>query len=211
MARIQSQSDITSHHAGNFFKPSVAEAMLYFLLSIILLVIYNSGDIIHHLGSNYIGSPEHLKTNFTTLSNGFSNSFSSALGGRLGQIILWSFVGALAYIALWLAKNILNSFENDVISAHYLHPSTYSRIGYWGSSFAIKLFLASMLLFSAGYLFVSIRAVLPAVALLAGSAAYNFHWLTSIGYLLFSITAVAVLLYIGTVLLKLTAHLWKLL
>src|SRR6266404_1007391 len=161
MAEIQSESQKNVHYAGSFFRPGGAEIILYFLISLILLVIYNSGDIIQRLGSNYLGSPQNLKSNFTTLSNGFSNSFSTALGGRLGQIMLWSFVGALAYMALWLAKNILNSFENDIISDHYLHPSSYSRIGYWGSSFSVKIFLAAMLLISAGYIFLVVRAVLP--------------------------------------------------
>jgi hypothetical protein len=211
MVEIESQSQVSSHRAGNFFRPSAAEIALYFLLSTMLLIIYNSGSIIQKLGSNYIGSPQHLKTSFSTLSSGFSNSFSTALGGRLGQIILWSFVGALAYIALWLSKNILNSFENDLISAHYLHPSTYSRVGYWGSSFSVKIFLAAMLLISAGFLFVAIRAVLPAVAALAGSAAYNFSWSTSPYYLAFSVIGVALVIYIGIVLLRLVSHLWKLL
>lgn len=211
MVEFQSESQAQSHRANNFFKPSGAEVALYFLLSVILLIVYNSGNILQKLGSNYIGSPQHLKTNFTTLSSGFSNSFSTALGGRLGQIILWSFVGALAYIALWLAKNVLNSFENDLISAHYLHPSTYSRVGYWGSSFSVKIFLAAMLLISAGFLFVVIRGVLPAVAALVGSAAYNFHWATSPFYITFSVIGVTLVIYIGGVLLRLVSHLWKLL
>src|SRR5436853_6222371 len=101
MAQIESESDKNIRQAGTFFRPSGAEVLLYFLIGMILLAVYNSGSIINRLGSNYIGDPQHLKTNFNTLSTGFSDSFSTALGGRLGQIILWSFVGALAYIALW--------------------------------------------------------------------------------------------------------------
>jgi len=211
MAQIESQSEVSSHQAGNFFRPAGAEVVLYFLISIILLVVLNSGNIIDKLGANYLGSPEKLKTNFTTLSVGFSQSFSTALGGRLGQIILWSFVGALSYIALWLAKNILNSFENDVISAHYLHPSSYSRVGYWGSAFAAKIFFAAMLLIFAGFLFVAITAVLPAVAALAGSAAYNFRASISPFYIAFAVAGVALVIYIAIVLLRLVSHLWKLL
>ncbi len=211
MVKIESESQSEIHVASNFFRPGAAEIALYFLLSIIILIIYNSGSIIQKLGSNYIGSPANLKTNFTTLSSGFSNSFSTALGGRLGQIILWSFVGALAYIGLWLAKNVLNSFENDIISTHYLHPSTYSRVGYWGSSFSVKIFLAAMLVISVGFLFVAVRAVLPSVAALAGSAAYNFTWSTSPYYLVFSVIGGALVIYIAIVLLRLVSHLWKLL
>ncbi|WP_410971936.1 hypothetical protein, partial [Salmonella sp. SAL4445] len=82
----------------------------------------------------YTNNAEGLKLDINILNSSFSNSFSSALGGRLGLIIVWSFVGALAYIGIWFLKNILNSFENDVIIDHYLHPTNYSRAGYWGSA-----------------------------------------------------------------------------
>lgn len=208
---IESQSDLASHHARNFFIPSLAEVLLYLLLSVILIVVLNSGNIIRRLSNNYIGQPEKLRANFDTLSTSFNNSFSLALGGRLGQIILWSFVGALVYIGIWLAKNVLNSFENDIISDHYLHPSSYSRLGYWGSSFSVKIFLAAMLLISLGYLFIAVTAVLPAVAALAASAAYHFQATTSPFYILFALAGVALTLYIAAVLLRLVSHLWKLL
>jgi hypothetical protein len=210
-AMIESQSDLAAHHARNFFIPSIAEVILYLLLGVILLVVFNTGDIIQRLSNNYIGSPDNLKAGFSTFSQGLSQSFSSALGGRLGQIILWSFVGALVYIGIWLAKNVLNSFENDIISDHYLHPSSYSRIGYWGSSFSVKIFLAALLIKSLGYLFLAVTAVLPAVGALAGSAAYNFTPATSPIYILFAIAGVALVIYIAMVLLRLVSHLWKLL
>jgi len=211
MARYKSESEIETHEARNFFLPDIAEVTLYLLLAIIAVVGLNAGNIINRLSSNYIGSPENLKANFTTLSDGFSHSFSSALGGRLGQMMLWAFVGALAYIGLWLAKNVLNSFENDVISDHYLHPSTYSRAGYWGSSFSVKIFLAAEVLIVLGYLFVAVRSILPSLAALAGSAAYNFSGSTSPLYILVAVLGSALAIYIGVVLLKLMSHLWKLL
>jgi len=211
MAQYESNSEITSHTIRNFFAPSVAEITLFLLLSIVLLVVFNAGSIIQRLSNNYIGSPEHLKTSFTTLGNGFSSSFSTALGGRLGQILLWSFIGALTYLGLWLAKNVLYSFENDVISDQYLHPSSYSRAGYWGSSLSLKVFLFALVLVLAGYVFVVVRAVLPAVAALAGSAADNFTWSKSPPYMLFCVLGTALVLYLGVLLFRLVAHLWKLL
>lgn len=180
-------------------------------LALIIIVVLNVGNIINRLSSNYIGSPENLKANFTTLAEGFSHSFGSALGGRLGQMLLWAFVGALAYIGLWLAKNILNSFENDLISDHYVHPSTYSRAGYWGSSFSVKIFLAAEVLILVGFVFIAVTSILPSLAALAGSAAYNFIWSASPLYMLVAVLGAALAIYIGMVLLKLLSHLWKLL
>jgi len=211
MAKFQSESEIESHKVSNFFVPSLVEAILYILISAVLILVLNSGDIIQRLSNNYIGSPQNLKANFTTLSSSFSHSFSTALGGRRINKKKRSFVGALAYIGLWLAKNILNSFENDLISDHYLHPSTYSRAGYWGSSFSVKIFLAAQVLITAGYFFALITSVLPSISALAGSAAYDFNWPNSPLYILFAVVGTAAAIYIGVVLLKLLSHLWKLL
>jgi hypothetical protein len=186
MLEIESQGEKSVHRANKFFKMSLPEGALYLLLSLILLIIYNISSVLHGLGSDYIGDPEKIQSGFSTLSTGFSNSFSTALGGRLGQILLWSFVGAL-------------------------HPSSYNRAEYWGSSLSVKLFFAAQLMISAAYAFVVLRAVLPSMAALAGSAAYHFHWATSPLYILFSIVSVALVLYIGVVLFRLVAHLWRLL
>lgn len=211
MANITTGSEAGRHEVRDFFLPGWAETFLYLLLSILLILIFNAGSIISRLSNNYVGSPEKLKANFSTLFSGFSNSFSSALGGRLGQIILWAFVGAVVYMAIWLARNLLNSFENDIISAHYLHPSSYNRAGSLGVSLTIKIFLLAELIITVAYLFVALTAALPAVAALAGSAAYNFVAATSPFYMLFALLGVALIIYIGSVLLRLLAHLWKLL
>ncbi|HVS79072.1 MAG TPA: hypothetical protein VHD84_02165 [Candidatus Saccharimonadales bacterium] len=210
MAPIESQSEVARHNVRGLLVPTWPGVVLYCLLSTVLIAILNSGSIINKLSNNYIGSPKNLKTNFSTLYDSFSNSFSSALGGRLGQILLWAFIGALVYIAIWFSRNVFSSFENDVIIYRYLHPSNYRRASYLESSITVKLFLAALALIFAGYLFVMITGVLPAVAALAGSAAYNYH-AASLLYILFSILGIALALYIGMLLLRLISRLWKLL
>ncbi|HET6864230.1 MAG TPA: hypothetical protein VFH37_03490 [Candidatus Saccharimonadales bacterium] len=211
MARIRTGSESSSHSVAAFFAPGWAGAILYLLLGMIIIIALNAGSIISRLSNNYISSPERLRANFTTLSSGFSNSFSSALGGRLGQIMLWAFVGAIVYMGLWLARNVLNSFENDIISAHYLHPSGYSSVQTWGSSLSIKLFLVAEGIITVAYFFIALTAALPAVAAMAGSAAYNFNAHSSPLYIILAVLSAALILYIGVVLLRLLAHLWKLL
>lgn len=207
---IKSNSEIASRPVEHFFIPSWAEASLYVLLSAIVLSALNSGSIIKTLSNSYISSPHALEANFSTLFDGFSKAFSGALGGRLGQILLWSFVGALAYILLWLAKNIINSFENDIISDHYLHPANYNRTGYWGSSLSVKVFLAAIVLISAVWILIAISAVLPSLAALAGSAIYKFHSVSVI-YIIFAVIGGAMVFYISMLLIRLVSHLWKLL
>src|SRR3954469_22765001 len=115
MAEIESQSELADSEVRNFFVPGIAEVILYLIIAMLLLALLNAGSIINTLTNNYIGNPQNLKANFSTFFDGFSNAFSSALGGRLGQILLWSVIGAIAYMGIWLARNVLNSFENDII------------------------------------------------------------------------------------------------
>jgi len=209
MAQIQSQNEKDMHNSSSVFIPSIAATVLYTLLGLILMMVYNSGSIMQRLSGDYIGSPEHLKTNFTTLSNNFSNSFSTALGGRLGQIIVWSFIGAVTYIGVWLIRSVLNSFENDVISDSYVHPSNYSRAGYWSSSLSVKIFLAALTLMAIGFTLVAVRSILPSISALAGSAVYNFSWPDSLFYLAFSVVAAWLVIYAFVTLLRLVSRLWK--
>lgn len=210
MADYKSNSQIASHKLRDFFAPSGAEVFLLVIISAVLLAALNAGNVIQKLSNNYIGSPDNLKANFSTFSHSFNDSFNTALGGRLGQILLWAFIGAIAYIGLWAIKNIFYSFENDIIADHYLHPSSYSRIGYWGSSFSVKIFFFALLLVSAAYVFVVVRAVLPAAAALAGSAVDKFQFSSSPFYIITALLGITVVLYIGKLLFKLTVHLWKL-
>ncbi|HEX5448041.1 MAG TPA: hypothetical protein VFW90_02460 [Candidatus Saccharimonadales bacterium] len=209
MSQIESQSDRVNRHRKSIFELNGPEAALYFLIGIILIVVYNTGTIIGSMDNGYLAAAQSLKANFSTLGNGFSTSFSLALGGRLGQILLWAFIGGLCYIALWLAKNILNSFENDIISAHYLHPSAYSQVGYWGSSMAGKIFLAAAALIVITYIYLFVNVAMPSISAFAASAAYNFNGKTSPFYILASLIAGTVLIYIGVLLLRILVRLWR--
>ena len=211
MAQIQSESEKQEHHFVNFFVPSVSEVLLYILLGGILLVIFNSRTLLNWLGTNYIGSPQNLNLNLNILNDSVSNSLSSSFGGRLGQIIVWSLIGAVAYIALWFLKNILNSFENDVIINHYLHPSNFNRAGYWGSAFASKIFFAALVILFLGYTYAALKLILPAASTLSASAVYHFEMPASILYISLCVLIAGAVIYVWVILMRLVSHLWKLL
>jgi len=212
MAKIESASQIEQEkNSRRLFAPTASEATLYTILGVISLAVLNSGSIISALKTNYIGSPEDLSLRLSILNDSISSSLSSAIGGRLGQIIVWSFIGAAAYIALWFVKNILNSFENDVIIDHYLHPSNFNRAGYWGSAFAGKMFFGVMVVFFLTFLFVGVKLILPAAATLSASALYHFRLPASILYVVLCVLIASVVIYTWVLLLRIIAHLWKML
>lgn len=211
MDAIQSESYIETHRARSFFIPSLADIILYLLVGALLLGSYNFKSILNWFGSNYLISGESIKPTIHVLNSNFSHSFSTAFGGRLGQVIFWSLVGAAAYIGLWFTKNLIYSFENDVIIDRYLHPSSYNRAGYWGSAFAGKMFFGAMVILLIGYLYVSLKVVMPAAALLARSATGHFRLPTDLLYLLLAVLISAFLVYAGWLMVRLVRRLWGLL
>jgi hypothetical protein len=211
MANIKSQSDRAAENSSSFFIPSAPAAVLYLLLASILLTIYSSGQILNLLGANYLNSQSALYVNFSTLTKGLNNSFSTAFGGRLGQIIVWSLVGAITYIGIWFVKNLINSFENDVIVDHYLHPQNFDRAGYWGSAFAGIVFFASVLIILLIYTFFILKVIMPGLSGLTNSSLTNFTLPKSVLFLLLCILISTFAIYLWTLVFKILTHLWKLL
>lgn len=209
MATIRSQSQNENTKAREFFVPSLAGSTLLLLLGAILLAAYNFSQIIHWVGINYLNSTDTLHVNIGVLTHGFAKSFDSTFGGRLGQIIVWSLVGALCYILIWFLKNILFSFENDIIVDHYLHPKNYSRAGYWGSALAGIIFFAAVTITLLAYTFLCLMAVLPGASALANSAINDFKIPDSLLYLIVAVLVPAMAIYIWTLLIKAVTHLWK--
>ena len=211
MAKIQSQSDRSAGKAKSFFIPTLAGSIIFLIFGALLLVAYNSSQLISWVGNNYLESADKLTLNINILNNGFSNSFSTAFNGRLGQIVVWSLVGALAYVGLWFLKNLLNSFENDVIIDHYLHPSSFNAAGYWGSTMAGKIFFAATAIILVTYTYLAVKVIMPAVAALTSSAINDFEVAKSLLYILICIAISAMVIYLWTLIAKTVIHLWKLL
>lgn len=210
MAKILSQSETTNSEFKNFFVPTFAGGILFFILGAALLLIYNLNQIINWVGTNYLDSKETLHLHIGVLSSSFGKSFDSAFGGRLGQIIVWSLVGALCYILIWFLKNVLNSFENDVIVDHYLHPKNYSRAGYWGSAFAGIIFFGVVLILTVSYTYLAVKAIMPGTSALANSALNDFRMPLSIFYVLLATGLATAVIYIETLLIRTLSRLWKL-
>jgi hypothetical protein len=211
MPTIQSQSQSTNSPVKDFFVPSFAGGIILFLLGALMLLIYSFNQIINWVGSNYLDAADTLHLNIGVFSNGVSKSFDNAFGGRLGQIIVWSIVGALCYILIWFVKNMFNSFENDVIIDHYLHPKSYSRAGYWGSTMAGIIFFGVILILLVAYTYIALKVIMPGVSALTSSSINDFRLPLSLLYLVMCVLASALLIYLWTRLAKVVAHTWKLL
>lgn len=211
MSKIESQNEQAADNLKNFFVPSFAAGILLFLLGTFLLLAYNTGQIINWVGSGYLESANQLNLSINVLNNGFTNSFNTALDGRLGQIIFWSLLGALLYIVLWFLRNFINSFENDVIVDHYLHPQNFNRSGYWGSAIAGKIFFTAIVVVLIAYTFLALKVIMPAVGALTSTSIYNFRLPASVFYIVLCVLIPTVVIYLWSLIVRVLSHLWKLL
>lgn len=211
MSDIESQSGMAGHRIRSFFIPSGLTSVLYILLGSILLVLFSFSNLLNLIGANYLGPAYKLSLNINILNNTISKSLGSAFGGRLGQIVVWSLVGAVTYLCLWFLKNLLNSFENDIIIDHYRHPENFSRAGYWGSAVSAKIFFGALVIILATYSYLVLKVVMPAAANLASSAVYNFRLPASLVYIVLCVLIPAAAIYVWMLIARLLSHLWKLL
>jgi hypothetical protein len=209
MARILSQNEMSQNALKDFFVPSFAGGFLICLLGGILLLTYTFSQILGWFGNDYLSSANKLNQSLGVFNKGLSNSFDSALGGRLGQVIVWSFVGALVYILIWFIKNMFNSVENDFIIDRYSHPQGYNRSKFFGLAIGELAFFIAMLIILIGFTFVGLKVIMPAAASLMSSAVNHFRVPNSVLYIALSVLVPVFAIYFWTIFARLMARLWE--
>jgi hypothetical protein len=209
MAQILSQSEMSSNTLKDFLVPSFAGGFLYFLVGLIMLLIYTFSQILGWFGNDYLDSADKLNQNIGVFSKGISTSFDTALGGRLGQILVWSLVGALSYILIWFIKNMFNSVENDIIIDRYTHPQNYNRQKFLGVALGELMFFIASLIVLAVYTFVWLKVILPAAASMLSSSINHFYLSSSVPYILMSALVPVIAVYFWAIFAKVLIRLWQ--
>lgn len=209
MAQILSQNEKSTNTLKDFFVPSFAAVFLYFLLGSILLLTYAYSRILGWFSNDYLESAGRLDQSLQVFGKGFGHSFDTALGGRLGQAIVWSLLGALVYILIWFVKNMLNSVENDFITDRYLHPKTYNRTKFLGVAIGELVFFLALLIVLAVYTFIGLKVVMPAAASLLSSSLSHFRFPISILYIVLSVVVPAIAVYVWVIVTQMLTRLWQ--
>jgi hypothetical protein len=209
MAQILSQNEKSTNTIKDFFVPSWAAGVLFFLLGLVMLLVYTFSQILGWFGNDYLNSANKLNQSIGVFNKGLSSSFDSALGGRLGQIVVWSLVGALSYILIWFIKNMFNSVENDIIIDRYSHPTGYNRKLFFGMALGELLFFFAMLIVLVVYSFTGLKVILPAAASLMSSSINHFHLSSSVPYITISVLIPIAAIYIWSILAKAFIRLWQ--
>jgi hypothetical protein len=209
MKQIYSQNEMAENTIKGFFVPSVAAWFLFFLLSGILLLIYTFSQILDWFGNDSLRSTETFNQSLQLFNSRFGSAFDSALGGRLGQVIIWSFVGALVYILIWFVKNMFNSVENDLIIDRYDHPKNYDRTKFFGVAIGELMLFMALLVVLAFYTYAGFNIIMPATAGMLSSSINKFLLPNSLLAILLSIVIPTLGIYAWSIIAKLMFRLWQ--
>jgi len=210
MNDIQSQSSSLNQRVYDFFVPSRTELGAYLLISIVLLLAYNAKTLVNILNDKFLAvSGASAGYDFGSLMDRFSGFFNTVTSGRLTQMLFWAFVGSTIYVIAWFAKNILVSLRNDLVADHFAHPSSYSRLTYWESAIAKKIFLGAIAIVFFTFVSVCLILVLPALAHLAFATLYDFQMPQTAIELAFAVVGTGSLIYLFVLLVKTASHTWK--
>jgi hypothetical protein len=189
---------------GKFLKPEPPQLILYFALSLLLLLAINIPHIWILLTSGGPGLSEIVGSNTGGLYKAwhvFSNS--NLLAG-----FFWGVLGCAIYLAIWFFRSLVTNIRNDLVVANYVHPVTYKEYLFWRSLILRKVFFGLSLVAMLIYLVAGYKTI--------AALAYFCFWriengLHLLGYsqLLGSLVAGILLLHGFTLLLKLTLNFWQ--
>lgn len=207
--------DIRSHSAGprqrmrDILVPGPAQIILDIILSVFLLAILDAQTIWRYFTTNLLSIHETNVGDFLNEKvQTLTSHFSGLVGGRFLQIIFWAFVGCMAYIAVWMAINVITNLRNDMVVNSYTHPSSLSRKGYWGSIIGLKVLLVCLIVITVAWLIAGLKLTL--VLAKAGSdSLQNSHSLRAAIIFTGAVVSTALVIHVLYVLSHITRNTWQ--
>lgn len=191
--------------AREFLLPSWPKILLYLLVGSLLILLWNARQLWDQFNNNIEpGSSAdvgHLISKHTTWVD-------TLAGGRVAQIIFWAFIGCCLYICVWFATSIITNIRNDVVADEYIHPTGYSRAGYWHSIVARKIFLGMVVAVLIGFTILGLRLI-SVLAKLFYSAVKVFSFPAGAAEVIGSILGASLLVYCFILLAHIAVNAWR--
>jgi hypothetical protein len=193
---------------SNFLVPSGSQFILYFLISILLLILLNIKRAWDYLNQTVLKPEGGLDGVIANNAPGIHKVISSLSQSIILQVLFWIFVGCVVYMTIWFVKNIAINLINDVTADQYVHPSSYKRYEFWGSILARRTFFwisSGVLVF---FLAVSARLIID-LSGLCYDAVTDFAYIQSLLNIAGSLLAVTSIIYLGVLLVHVVMTSWQ--
>ncbi len=191
-----------------FFLPSVTQLLLYVLMSVLVLAVFNAKNAWDYLDSSVIAPQGGLGKILPQRSpevNRFLNSFSHSI---FLQVVFWVAVGCVVYLIIWFLRNIMINILNDIAAGQYVHPKSYKGVNFWGSVLTRKIYLGISIVILIIYTGSFIKLLINLSNFCYGLIS-DFHPAKSILELLGATAVTAVLIYFLILLVKIVVHSWR--
>jgi hypothetical protein len=142
----------------NFLIPTWSQLVLYLLISLLLLTVFNLRQLWEYLNNNILASDGlGLGSVISENASGLHKLLNSLSQSIILQVAFWVCIGSLIYMLIWFVRNVVINILNDVVADSYVHPSSYSRFHYWESIIARKIFFGISLTVLLFYFFAGWR------------------------------------------------------
>ena len=154
MADYHSGSNLRQHSVKNLLLPSKLTALLYFLISLILLTLLNLPAFgqLFTLGPITAGDLGPLTEEFSA----FQDKLSTPL-----VMLFWLIIGAAVYTTIWLSENVFFIAKSEVDASRFVTTNSSIKRAYLQSALASNLFLILMVLVWASFIALYLRLLLP--------------------------------------------------
>ncbi len=116
MKKIESHSSNIGITNKRFILPSGLQILLYLLISVLLLIVFNLLSLWRYLNNVVLAPNGGLDGIIADRSSGLHQFLNAASQSLVLQILFWMCVGCLIYIFIWFLRNISTSIINDLIA-----------------------------------------------------------------------------------------------
>jgi len=206
---MESHGNTLGNELKQFFIPSGLGIILYFLSGAVLLAALNARALWKYFAGISVGSSASANTLLSQKVHDLGAFVDSVLSGRVSQIVFWSLVGCVVYIAIWLVKNVIVGLENDVIASRFVHPRQYNKITYWGSVLAHKIFFVCGVALFIVYTSLGIEFILPLMTRVFYLAVTNFTPRISLSNIAAMILCGGLVIYVWVLMTHILINSWR--
>ena len=183
----------TNNSFVNFFVPSWAEVGVLLLSSLVIIGLGNARLLWETAVNNAQVSPQTVNQTLQPNFDLINNYFHQEIFGKIAVLVIWAFVGSIAYMIIWSIQSTYRKAKDDVEVSTYVQPGT--REGYWHSKLAHYAYLVCAWFVFIVFLIVFLVGLMPFANDLAAVTIGFYQYIRDYRYLAAGIALMMLGLY----------------
>lgn len=165
MSNISGYNYRNKNTALSFFIPSLLTVLLYGVITVVLIMVLNFGDLRDFItGDGLERQSAALSSVFQGRLTEVNKVFDAPGFGRAALFLFWLSVGSVLYMIAWSIKNLVSKLHGDMQVANYIKPRAFKEVGYWNSIIAGNIFFVAAVLVFFVVLVALLLLVIPFVS-----------------------------------------------